>query len=27
TITDEEVELVRRAWKQEDYFIVEVREP
>ena len=27
TITDEEVALVRRAWQQEDYFIVEVREP
>ena len=27
TITDEEVALVRRAWKQEDDFVVEVREP
>ena len=27
TITDEEVALVRRAWKQEDDFIVEVKEP
>ena len=27
TITDEEVELVRRAWKRDDDFIVEVREP
>jgi len=27
TITDEEVELVRRAWKKEDDFVVEVREP
>ncbi len=27
TITDEEVALVRRAWKKEDDFIVEVREP
>ena len=27
TITDAEVALVRRAWKQEDYFVVEVREP
>ncbi len=27
TITDEEVELVRRAWKHEDNFVVEVREP
>jgi len=26
-ITDEEVALVRRAWKQEDDFVVEVREP
>ena len=25
TITDEEVELVRRAWKQEDDFVVELR--
>ena len=27
TITDEEVALVRRAWKKEDDFVVEVREP
>ena len=27
TITDAEVALVRRAWKQEDDFVVEVREP
>ena len=27
TITDEEVALVRRAWKREDDFVVEVREP
>ncbi|KKN03038.1 hypothetical protein LCGC14_1111610 [marine sediment metagenome] len=27
TITDEEVELVRRAWKREGDFVVEVREP
>ncbi|KKK49182.1 hypothetical protein LCGC14_3137650, partial [marine sediment metagenome] len=26
-ITAEEVELVRRAWKKEDDFVVEVREP
>ena len=27
TITDEEVALVRRAWKKEGDFVVEVREP
>ncbi len=27
TITDEEVALVRRAWRREEDFIVEVREP
>ncbi len=27
TITDEEVALVRRAWKKEDDFVVEVKEP
>ena len=27
TITAEEVALVRRAWKKEDDFVVEVREP
>ncbi len=27
TITAEEVALVRRAWKHEDNFVVEVREP
>ena len=27
TITDQEVALVRRAWKKEDDFVVKVREP
>lgn len=27
TITDEEVALVRRAWKRDDDFVVEVKEP